>query len=359
MNEPAHTPATGTDETVDLVPVIDGHNDVLARAFENPRYNFVSGSEAYHLDLSSALESGFAGGLFAIFIPPAEAEKQNADSFGDGLSTPGSVALDRAQRSAALMFSQLRRYAEQSHGRFYLARTVGDLRRALHGNAVAAMCHMEGAEAIDADLAALDLFYEAGLRSLGVVWSRSNRFATGIPFAFNRDPDIGPGLTKAGFELVRRCNELGVMLDVSHLNAAGFWDLARTSKAPIVASHSNVWSICPNTRNLTDEQLAAVRDSDGLVGVNFGVPFLREDGKHEESTPLTAFRRHFEYLAQKIGVDRIGLGSDFDGVLIPKELGSVRGLPKLIAALREWGFSEDEIAGIAHRNWLRVLHQTL
>ncbi|MFP4484561.1 MAG: dipeptidase [Spirochaetaceae bacterium] len=342
-----------------LVPVIDGHNDVLARAFENARYDFVEGTESYHLDLPGALESGFAGGLFAIFIPPSEKETKKPRSFGDKLSTPGRVPLERAQRAAALMFSQLRRYAERAHGRFYIARSVGDLRRSLHGNAVAALCHMEGAEAIDSDLAALDLFYEAGLRSLGITWSRSNRFGTGVPFGFDRDPDIGPGLTKAGRDLVRRCNELGIMLDVSHLNAGGFRDLARTTRAPIVASHSNAWGVSKSTRNLTDEQLAAIRDSDGLVGVNFGVPFLRSDGGTGEDTPLTVFRKHIEYLAERIGIERIGLGSDFDGVVIPREIGSVRGLPRLIAALREWGYSEEEITGIAHRNWLRVLGQTL
>ena len=342
-----------------LVRVIDGHNDVLARAFENARYDFVEGTESYHLDLPAALESGFAGGLFAIFIPPAEKETKKPRSFGNKLSTPGSVPLERAQRATALMFSQLRRYAERAHGRFYIARSVAELRRALHGNAVAALCHMEGAEAIDSDLAALDLFYEAGLRSLGITWSRSNRFGCGVPFGFDRDPDIGPGLTKAGLSLVKRCNELGVMLDVSHLNAKGFRDVARTSRAPIVASHSNAWRVSRSTRNLTDEQLAAIHDSDGLVGVNFGVPFLRADGGTQDDTPLAVFREHIEYLAERVGLERIGLGSDFDGVVIPKEIGSVRGLPKLIAALREWDYSEAEIAGIAHGNWLRVLGQTL
>ena len=342
-----------------MVPVIDGHNDVLARAFENARYDFVTGTESYHLDLEGALASGFAGGLFAIFVPPAQAETKKPRSFGENLSTPGSVPIERAQRAAALMFSQLRRYIERARGRLYLARTVADLRRALHGNAVAAMCHMEGAEAIDGDLAALDLFYEAGLRSLGITWSRTNRFGCGVPFGFKKDPDIGPGLTKAGRNLVARCNELGILIDVSHLNAKGFWDVARTTSAPVVASHSNAWGISQSTRNLTDEQLAAIRDTDGLVGVNFGVPFLREDGELKEDTPLTAFRDHIEYLAERIGIDRIGLGSDFDGVMIPKEIGSVRGLQKLPEALGEWGYSTAEINKISHENWLRVLGHTL
>ncbi len=341
-----------------MIPVIDGHNDVLAKSYENRDYDFVTAAQSQHLDLPAALESGFAGGFFAIFIPPSEEENKNADSFGDKLSTPGAVPLERAQQAATWMFSRLTHYVEASHGRFYLARTVGDLRRSLHGRSVAAVCHMEGAEAIDDDLAALDLYYQAGLRSLGIVWSRANRFATGVPFGFNHDPDIGSGLTDAGTRLVRRCNELGIMIDLSHINARGFRDVAKSSQAPLVASHSNAWAISRSTRNLTDEQLAAVRDSDGLVGVNFGVPFLRSDGQQNADTPLEAFREHIEYLAQRIGMERIGLGSDFDGVQLPTEIASVRGLPKLIAAFKDWGYSEDEITGIAHRNWLRVLQAT-
>ncbi|MFW5826601.1 MAG: dipeptidase [Alkalispirochaeta sp.] len=340
------------------IPVFDGHNDVLGRAFEHAPYDFVDGTETYHMDLTSALEAGFAGGLFAIFVPPREVETTRARSFGNNLTTPGVVPLPRAQQAAASMFSQLRRYIEKSQGKFYMARTTEEVRRALGGGTVAAVCHMEGAEAIDRELHALDVYYEAGLRSLGITWSRSNRFGCGVPFGFERTPDIGPGLTRAGKDLVRRCNELGIMVDVSHLNAKGFRDVTRISRAPIVASHSNAWTICPSTRNLTDDQLDAIRDSDGLVGVNFGVQYLRPDGQATTDTPLTRFRDHVEYIAERIGIDRIGLGSDFDGVEIPQEIGSVRGLPRLVRAFSDWGYSDEEIRGIAHENWLRVLATT-
>ncbi|MEX2444120.1 MAG: dipeptidase [Alkalispirochaeta sp.] len=346
------------DEARPLIPVFDGHNDVLGRAFDNARYDFIDGSETYHLDLSGALSAGFAGGLFAVFIPPNDAELKHTRSFTGGLSTPGTVPLARAQRAATQMFSQLHRYIERSHGRLFLARTAEEVERALRGGAVAAVCHMEGAEAIDGDLRALDLYYDAGLRSLSITWSRSNRFGCGVPFGFDRSPDIGPGLSRAGKSLVKRCNELGIMVDVSHLNARGFQDVVRTSGAPIVASHSNAWGVSPSTRNLTDDQLAVIRDTDGLVGVNFGVQYLRPDGQATTDTPLTGIRDHVEYLAERVGIARIGLGSDFDGVQIPREIGSVRGLPILLHALSEWGYSEDEIRGIAHRNWLRVLTET-
>ncbi len=347
-----------SDSPSTKIPVFDGHNDVLGRAFDNPGYDFIDGTDTYHLDLNAAGEAGFAGGLFAIFVPPTPAEMKRARSFSGDLSTPATVPLPRAQRAAATMFSILHRYIERSGGRLVMARSAEDLERIHRGSTVTAVCHMEGAEAIDTDLHALDLYYDAGLRSLGITWSRSNRFGCGVPFGFDRSPDIGPGLTRHGHALVRRCNELGIMVDVSHLNARGFWDVVRTSRAPIVASHSNAWGLSPSTRNLTDDQLSAIRDSDGMVGVNFGVPYLRPDGRSDTDTPLTRFREHLEYLAHRVGLSRVGLGSDFDGVEIPQEIGTVRGLPNLIRACAEWGYSEDEIRGIAHGNWLRVLATT-
>ena len=117
-------------------------------------------------------------------------------------------------------------------------------RRAGGGN-LAAVLHIEGAEAIDPELEALEVFYAAGLRSLGPVWSRPNVFGHGVPFRFPSSPDTGPGLTDAGKELVRACNRLRIMLDLTHLNEAGFWDVAALTDAPLVATHSNVHALCP------------------------------------------------------------------------------------------------------------------
>ena len=154
-----------------------------------------------------------------------------------------------------------------------------------------------------------------------------------MPFRFPSSPDTGPGLTDAGRELVRACNSLGILVDLSHLNEAGFWDVRRLSRAPLVATHSNAHALCPASRNLTDAQLDAVRESGGVVGVNFAVTFLREDGHNEPATPITEIVRHVDYLAERMGIDHVAFGSDFDGATIPDELGGAAGLPMLVAAL--------------------------
>jgi len=221
------------------------------------------------------------------------------------------------------------------------------------------MLHFEGAECIDTDLAALEVFYQAGLRSLGIVWSRPNDFATGVPLAFPSHPDIGPGLADAGKRLVEKCNDLGILIDLAHLNEKGFWDVAKLSKAPLVSTHTAAHSVAPHSRNLTDKQLDAIAESDGLVGIIFATGFLRPDGSWDDETPLDIIVRHIDYLVERIGIDRIAFGSDFDGARIPKALGDATGMPRLLKLLQEVGYGEEELSKLAFENWLRVLRLTL
>jgi len=223
---------------------------------------------------------------------------------------------------------------------------------------MAVVLHFEGAEAIDPRLHNLEAFYQRGLRSLGITWSRPNAFGWGVPLKFPASPDIGPGLTAAGKELVRACNELGIMLDLSHLNARGFWDVAELSTVPLVATHTAAHALVPRTRNLTDEQLAAIGDSNGVVGVTFAIYDLCSDGRLEGDAPLSAVVRHIDYIAQRIGIEHVAFGSDFDGATIPGEIGDVTGYPRLLNALREHGLDEDALRKLTHENWIRVIGET-
>jgi membrane dipeptidase len=183
-------------------------------------------------------------------------------------------------------------------------------------------------------------------------------FAEGVPFRFPSSPDTGPGLTPAGRDLVRACNRLGILVDLSHLNEAGFWDVAEVSEAPLVATHSNAHALCASSRNLTDAQLDEIGKRGGVVGVNFAVTFLREDGSQVPETPLSEIVRHIEYIADRIGIDHVAFGSDFDGAVVPDALGGLAGFPKLAAELRDAGFDDEAVAKVTHRNWQRVLAET-
>jgi len=354
------------------IPVFDGHNDTLTkirRGGPDSQQSFLERSELGHMDLLRAREGGLAGGFFAIFTSSpgyewvvGELLDRDGEVVSGGWSVPLPPKLERriATSWTLSVMSDLFRLEAESDGELEVVRTVADLQRCLAEGTFAVILHIEGAESIDRNLEALDVFYEAGLRSLGPVWSRPTIFGHGVPFDFPRSPDTGCGLTAAGARLVRRCNELGVLIDLSHLNEKGFWNVARISDAPLVATHSCAWSLCPTPRNLTDEQLDAVGESDGVVGINYAVGFLRADGNEsgEVVTPVTEIVRHARYVVDRIGVDHVALGSDFDGATIPDDLGDVRDLPRLIEAFRDAGFEEKEIEQIAYRNWIRVLEQT-
>jgi membrane dipeptidase len=334
-----------------MIPVFDGHNDALTR---EDAADFASGREGGHLDLPRARAGGFAGGIFALFTPTPGAEHIDFD--GEGAMEvelaapigPEVAAANTTQAAGRLL-------GLERDGHLRVVRSIGDLDQALEDGVLAAVLHHEGAEAIDPGLEALELWHAAGLRSLGPVWSRPNAFAHGVPFAFPADPDTGPGLTTAGRRLVRRCAELGIAVDLSHLNEAGFRDVARMDEAPLIASHSGVHALCASTRNLTDGQLDAIAKSGGLVGIVFAAPFLRADGADDGDMPLARIVEHVRYAVERMGIEHVALGSDFDGATIPDELGDVAGLPRLVDALRADGFSEDEVRAIAWDNWRRVL----
>jgi membrane dipeptidase len=336
------------------IPVFDGHNDTLTR---EDAADFVAGRAGGHLDLPRARTGGLAGGIFAVFTatpghdPPFEPDADGSMRVEPSPPIGPDIAAPFATRAAGRLAGLHR------DGHVRLARAPGDLAAALADGVLAAVLHLEGAEAIDPGLEALDLWHAAGLRSLGPVWSRPNAFGHGVPFAFPASPDTGPGLTQAGHALVRRCAELGIAVDVSHLNEAGFWDVARIDAAPLIASHSGAHALSAQTRNLTDAQLDAIGAAGGLVGIVFAAPFVREDGRDEADTPLEAIAAHARYVADRIGVEHVGLGSDFDGATIPAELGDVTGLPRLLAALGDAGFAEHEVRAIAWDNWRRVLER--
>lgn len=326
--------------------------------------DFFQESESGHIDLPRALKGGFAGGFFAIFVPNPHTSrhaKQNAAKLEfDASQTNSAPPLDLAyaQRMTNGMMAQLIQIERLSAGKFRVARTVSDIEHCLQQNILAAVLHFEGAECIDTDFDALDVYHAAGLRSLGLVWSRPNAFATGVPFAYPSSPDTGPGLTEIGMELVKRCNSLKIMIDLSHLNERGFWDVADASDAPLVATHSAVHKICPHSRNLTDKQIDAIGASGGIIGINCYVGNLREDGKCNAVIPLLQWVKHVNYVVDRIGIDHVAIGSDFDGATMPDDLRDVSGLPKLIAALSDSGYSNSDIFRIAHENWLAVLKQT-
>lgn len=337
-----------------MIPVFDGHNDALTR---NDGGDLSRRSERGQLDLPRMREGGMRGGIFAIFTPgPGEPSSQISFGANGSYSEPLAEPIAYAEASAHAGAAAERLLDLERRSEIVVARSIADIDGARETDSLpVAVMHLEGAEAIDSDLEALDAWYSHGLRSLGPVWSRPNVFGHGVPFRFPSSPDTGPGLTGEGEALIEACAALGILVDLSHLNEAGFWDVARLEPGPLVASHSGVHALCPASRNLTDPQLDAIAASEGLVGIVFATPFLRPDFADDPDTPLSLIAEHARYVADRIGVAHVALGSDFDGATIPAALGDASGLPRLLVALEGAGFSRQEIEAISWHNWRRNL----
>lgn len=345
------------------IPVFDGHNDTLLRLWQRKDPDggvaaFLEGGRGGHIDLPKAREGGLFGGLFAMFTPSRQLGVDYVAMMrrrAYDVPTPDPLPIAEAQGATLGMAATLMRIERASDGAVAVCRSVADIEAAKARGALAAVLHIEGAEAVGPDLDALHVLHAAGLRSIGPLWSRPNIFGHGAPFRFPSSPDVGPGLTDVGKAFVRECDALKLVVDLSHLNEAGFWDVAATSRAPLIATHSNAHAVTPHARNLTDAQLDAVAERDGLVGLNLATCFLREDGVMRADTPLEAVARHLDHLIGRLGEDRVGIGSDFDGAVVPQAIGDASGLQRMFEALRRRGYSEALLEKIAWRNWLRIL----
>ncbi len=351
-----------------MLSIFDGHNDLLMRLYLDEGSDqsiFFQRGDRGAIDLPRATEGGFGGGFFAVYLPeelpgssppPAETGTVTDEGYDYPLDKP--LEFSHAQRTAMNMTAILFRIERESAGGFRVVRRADELSASLRDGVIAAVLHFEGAEAIDPDLNALEVFHRAGLRSLGIVWSRPNIFGHGVPFRFPSSPDTGPGLTDAGKNLVQGCNRLGIMIDLSHLNEQGFWDVARLSDAPLVATHSAVHAISPSTRNLTDRQIDAIGESGGVIGVNFHVRDIRPDGRKIADTPISQLVDHIDYIANRIGIDHVALGSDYDGATVPAPLVDVSRLQSLAEVLAGRGYDRESMEKIAHGNWVSLLRRT-
>jgi membrane dipeptidase len=340
------------------IRIFDGHNDLLSCLWREKSFQgntFFSG-RAGDIDLAKCRAGAFGGGFFAVWVS------------GDPGSAPDPMATfrefagidtGRAHVETAAQIAILLRMVRARPDAIRLCLSVADIAAARAAGAIAAILHIEGCEGIGAGLAELQVYHAAGLRSLGPVWSRPNIFGHGVPFNFPASPDTGPGLTDAGIRLIRDCDALGVLVDLSHLNEAGFWDVAKVSAKPLVATHSGAHAITGATRNLTDKQLAAIAETGGLVGLNFGCQFLRLDGVKNPDTGPDDMLRHLDHLLGLLGEDGVALGSDFDGAMMPSFIGDAGGLPLLIQAMQKTGYGDPLIRKIAWGNWINLLGRVI
>ena len=313
--------------------VFDAHCDTLGDAIATPprRRDLTQRSSKGHLDLPRMREGGVNAQIFACF-PGADRLK----------ACPTNAALQRLEVLYDIM--------ERAPGQITLVQTRDDLAALSPDGPIGAILGLEGVEALAGDMHLLHTFHRLGVRNIGLTWNPRNAAADGV------DAGSNFGLTSFGRNLVAACNELGIMVDVSHLNAAGLADVLDVSRSPIIASHSNANAVSPHRRNLNDEQIRAIAEKGGVIGATFVSHFLNAD---YQKASLADLLDHIDHLVQAAGVDHVGIGSDFDGCLPPQELDSGEKYPAVTDGLVSRGYAPDDIRKILGENFRRVFLEIL
>ncbi len=307
--------------------VIDTHCDTLGQVFEGER-RLGESSTIGQFDLSRAIAGGLTAELMATFV---DAPRQGCGS----LQTLQFIDVFHEEIDA---YSNL---AVQ-------AVAVEDILMAKKVGKVALILSMEGAEGLDGDLGVLRTAYRLGLRALGFTWNRRNAAADGVD-----EMRTGGGLSNFGLNLVKECNNLGIVIDLAHLSPQGVQDVLEITETPVVATHANCHALMPHPRNLTDTQLERIASQDGVVGVTAVPQFL---GENPEVSDLDVLLDHLDHMVSIMGADGVGLGMDFDGIG-EKRVGGIEDvtkLPNITKGLAERGYDKDTIKNILGGNFMRV-----
>lgn len=357
---------------------VDSHNDILLQTMEKGYIIDDDLKGKTHSDLDRMKQGGLDVQFFSVW---SDGNQINPYNF------------------ANIQIDSLDAVIERNQNKIVKVSNTEELLSAVNQNKIAALIGLEGGHQIENNLNKLDSLYNRGVRYITLTWNNSTKWATSASDETKKDGTLNSegknGLTQFGKKIVNKMNKLGIIIDVSHVGEQTFWDVIANTKKPIIASHSSVYSICPHPRNLKDDQIKAIAKNGGVIQINFNSGFLdstvgkKEDEfleKHkpeidslkllgvnpylaeelmypkyrqeseELKAPFNLVIEHIEYIIKLVGVDYVGIGSDFDGmVLPPKQLNDVTKYPLITKALLEKGYNEKDIDKILGGNILRVL----
>ncbi len=358
--------------------VIDGHNDAIQR--------IVSGEDLAklttngHIDIPRMRSGGIDAAFFAVWVPPYNKSQSYS-------------------KQAVKQIEKFKQFVEKNTDQIGILMKFDDFEKFRSQKKLIGILSMEGAHPLEDNTKNLDFFYELGVRSIMPTWNNSTSWATSATDE-NQKKIKRKGLSELGKKFIKRMNELGILIDLSHSGEQTFWDIIQTSDKPVIASHSAVWEICPHIRNLKDDQIKAIAKKGGLIAITFVPWFLdstfakkekelriknsklidsvKKDWKgnslsrefiigkllmneYEKILPsVETVVEHIDYIVRLVGVDYVGLGSDFDGVgIVPLGLDDVSYYPNITRKLLERGYAEKDIRKILGENFLRVLKEVL
>jgi len=355
----------------DLI-VVDGHNDVIVESIL-PGKDIGKRIKTGHTDLPRLKEGGVDVQVFAVWSDDKKWKKN-------------------AYKHANDQIDALEKLIANNPDKIELAKSSADIERINKDGKIVALIGIEGGNMIEERLDYLETLYNRGARYLTLTWNYNLPWVTAAAMEVKTKDKKGKGLTEHGKEIIRKMNELGMMVDLSHAGEQTFYDVLSITSKPVLVSHSNAAALTPHYRNLKDAQLEALKKNGGVVGVNFYSEFLdsnypkrvknlyykshKKDStnkeisvgkmygalsakqKHEANAPFENVLKHIDHLVAKAGIDHVAIGSDFDGIESPpQELEDVTKFPVLTKALLERGYSKEDVAKIMGLNFLRVLKE--
>lgn len=308
---------------------IDTHLDTLW-AMNKQKRKFYEFSEKGHVDLPRAQKADLLCGFFTGY--PTDSAFVTEKMLADWVKM---VNDERNKIRKITSLKQIQKLIVDREGVKDIEREIG------------VVLHLEGAAGIDSELSRLYLYYEIGLRSMSLTWNEENQFATGQEQGENR------GLTIEGKDLLSAMEDLGIIIDVSHLNDKSFWDVINNTNSPIMATHSNVREIANHKRNLTRDMVQAIHDTKGSIGVNLYKGFLSTNP--DAATPYDAVKM-FGEIIQITDVNTIHMGADLDGADLPDGILDITSLPGLFNSIRdEFSLSDVEMKKIKTENVIRIM----
>lgn len=322
--------------------IFDAHGDIWTDVTVKRQNGMENVFKSYHMERYK--KSGVNGGIFVIWLdPPNDKEPQ---------------------KRALEIIENMSVEITNNQDIFKIIRKYDDIKEAVDSNKFSVLIGLEGLSYIGKNVNLINGLYMFGARHASLTWNEQNELATGV----KGNPE--DGLTKYGVEAVKRLEQLGMIVDVSHANEKTFWDIYETSTKPFIASHSNCKALCNSPRNLTDEQLKAIGQRGGVVGLNAFSDFVAENKDERDFEHLVG---HIDHMVEVMGIDHVGLGFDFDDYLAgetmqffaEEESASTIGfenitqVPKLIKELENRGYSKEDIDKIKYKNFLRIIKEIL
>ncbi|PUV23013.1 dipeptidase [Sphingobacterium athyrii] len=351
--------------------VVDGHNDVIYESIF-PGKDIGQRLNSGATDLPRLKEGGVDVQVFAVWSDDAK--------WKTGAFEHANAQIDALEKMVA-----------SNAGAIALAKSVGDIDAILKTGKIAAIIGVEGGNMIEGSIDNLVRLHERGAKYLTLTWNYNLPWASCAAIESGKMDSKAKGLTNHGKAIIKKMNELGMLVDLSHGGEQTFYDVLAVSHKPILVSHSNAYRLCPHFRNLKDEQLEALKKNGGVIGVNFYSGFLdptyetrlkkiykKQVGKNADTTqstwsmydqlskeakrgadaPLSKLLDHIDYLVRKVGIDHVAVGSDFDGIeSSPQGLEDVSKFPLLTKGLLERGYNKADVAKIMGLNFLRILKE--